>query len=144
MKMSDRGLKFLIEVEGFKRKAYKDTKGLLTIGVGHLILPNEKHLLTATLTDEQVSLLLAKDLESREVTVNHVIHNDITQYQFDALVSLCFNIGIGGFTNSTVAKVINNGEFEKVAWAMRMWNKPKEIIGRREKEVKLFTTGNYK
>lgn len=144
MKTSNIGIDFLMSLEGFKNKAYKDTKGLWTIGVGHLILSNEKHLLTATLTNLEVNLLLSKDLVKYETTVNHVIHNDITQYQFDALVSFCFNIGCSGFANSTVAKVINAGKFDKVADAMRMWNKPKEIIGRREKEVRLFTTAKYK
>lgn len=144
MKMSRTGIEFLIGLEGFKTKAYKDTKGLWTIGVGHLILPGERHLLEDVLTDAEVKALLAKDLIKYERAVNHTIHNDVTQYQFDALVSLCFNIGCNGFRNSTVARVVNNGEFNKVADAMRMWNKPIEIKGRREKEVKLFTTGKYK
>lgn len=144
MKTSKSGIDFLISLEGFRNKAYKDTKGLWTIGVGHLILDNEKELLTFVLNDNQIKDLLSKDLQKYETTVNHVIHNDITQYQFDSLVSLCFNIGCSGFSNSTVAKVINRGEFDKVADAMRMWNKPVEIKGRREKEIKLFTTGSYK
>ena len=144
MKMSNNGVEFLIGLEGFKTKAYKDTKGLWTIGVGHLILPGEHHLLDKELSKKQVEELLAKDLEKYETTVNHTMHNDVTQYQFDALVSLCFNIGCNGFRNSTVARVINNGEFNKVADAMMMWNKPKEITGRRSKEVRLFCTGSYK
>ena len=144
MKMSEAGIKFLIGLEGFKIKAYRDTKGLWTIGVGHLILPREHYLLTELLSNERVEELFAKDLEKYETAVNHTIHNDVTQYQFDALVSFCFNIGCNGFRNSTVARVINNGEFNKVADAMMMWNKPKEIIGRRSKEVRLFCTGSYK
>ena len=144
MKMSNYGIKFLIGLEGFKVKAYKDTKGLWTIGVGHLIQPGEHYFLSAVLTDKEVEVMFAKDLEKYETAVNRTIHNDVTQYQFDALVSLCFNIGCNGFRNSTVARVINNGEFNKVADAMMMWNKPKEILGRRSKEVRLFCTGSYK
>ncbi len=144
MKMSKAGIKFLSEREAKKNKAYPDSKGLMTIGIGHLIKPDEKHLLTAILTDFEIEELFAKDLEKYETAVNHTIHNDVTQYQFDALVSLCFNIGCNGFSNSTVARVINNGEFNKVADAMMMWNKPKEIVGRRSKEVRLFCTGSYK
>lgn len=144
MKMSEDGIKLLVGLEGFKVEAYKDTKGLWTIGVGHLILPGEHYLLKELLSNERVEELLANDLEKYETTVNHTIHNDVTQYQFDALVSFCFNIGCNGFRNSTVARVINNGEFNKVADAMMMWNKPKEIIGRRSKEVRLFCTGSYK
>ena len=144
MKMSEDGIKFLIGLEGFKVKAYKDTKGLWTIGVGHLILPGEHYLLKELLSNERVEELFASDLEKYETAVNHTIHNDVTQYQFDSLVSLCFNIGCNGFRNSTVAKRVNSGLFDKVADAMMMWNKPKEILGRRSKEVRLFCTGSYK
>ena len=51
-------LDFITKEEGSRNKAYKDTKGLWTIGVGHLIKADEQHLITATLTDEQVEELL--------------------------------------------------------------------------------------
>ena len=51
-------LAFISKEEGIRNKAYKDSKGLWTIGVGHLIKPDEQHLITATLTDEQVQDLL--------------------------------------------------------------------------------------
>ena len=44
--------------EGKKNTAYKDSKGLWTIGVGHLIKPSEQYLLHATLTDQQIDLSL--------------------------------------------------------------------------------------
>ena len=143
MNISKSGMDFITARESREHKAYKDTKGLWTIGIGHLILDSESILLKVTLTDKEIDDLFLKDLSKYEKTVNSVIKVPLTQYQYDALVSFCFNIGRGGFADSTVARVINNNEFSKVPDAMKMWNKPSEIIGRREKEIKLFVTGKY-
>ena len=56
-------LEFITKEEGSRNKAYKDSKGLPTIGVGHLIKSDEAYLLTATLTDDQVEDLLRSDLK---------------------------------------------------------------------------------
>ena len=55
-------LDFIIKEEGARNKAYKDSKGLWTIGVGHLIKADEQHLINTTLTDAQVEDLLKSDL----------------------------------------------------------------------------------
>ena len=73
MNVSQRGLDFIISEEGFKNKAYKDVKGLPTIGVGHLILPTETHLLSKTLTNQEVRELLKKDIQRFEKCVNDAI-----------------------------------------------------------------------
>jgi lysozyme len=144
MRMSEAGLQFLIGLEGKRNKAYKDTKCLWTIGVGHLLLDTEHEMINKTLTDKEVETLLANDLVRFERCVNQALQKEIKQSQYDALVSLAFNVGCNGFTYSTVVKRIKANEFDLVDEAMRMWNKPKEIIGRREKEIKLFMTGKYK
>lgn len=65
----------------------------------------------------------------------------LNQNQFDSLVSLCFNIGVDGFKNSTLVKKINAGAANSVIEAaFMMWRKPVEIIGRRKREVKLYFT----
>ena len=56
-------LDFITKEEGARNKAYKDSKGLWTIGVGHLIKADEQNLINATLTDEQVKELLKSDLK---------------------------------------------------------------------------------
>lgn len=62
------------------------------------------------------------------------------QHQFDALVSLCFNIGPGAFAGSTVAKRLKAGDIAGVAEAILMWNKPAAIISRRQGEYDQFRT----
>ncbi len=131
-------LSFITKEEGARNKAYKDSKGLWTIGVGHLIKPDEQHLITATLTDEQVEDLLKSDLKWCSEAVESSVKVPLSQNQFDALYSLCFNIGGTAFKNSTVVKRINAGDLKGAADAIEMWNKPAVLINRRKREKALF------
>jgi lysozyme len=144
-KMSLKGIDFLIKEEGFKNKAYKDSKGILTIGVGHkIILPSENYLLNKTLTNSEVQQLLKKDLKRFEKVVNDSIIYPMSQNKFDSLVSLGFNIGESGFRTSSLAKRINSKmSNEEIIKAFLMWNKLSELINRRIKEARLFITGDY-
>lgn len=143
-KMSAKGIDFLIAREGFKNKAYKDSKGLWTIGVGHLILPNESYLLNKVLTNQEVRELLNKDLPKYEAAVNDTILFPLPQNEFDALVSLCFNIGTEAFKKSTLAKRINSKlSKDEIINAFSMWNSKGLLVNRRALEARLFTTDNY-
>lgn len=144
MTTSTNGVNFIKWVEGVRYKAYKDSKGLWTIGVGHLILPTEKDLLTKTLTDLEVLNLLKKDLQKAEQAVNDAILIPIKQNEFDSLVSLCFNIGVNAFKGSTLARMINlKSSNDSINKAFAAWKIPFTIEGRRAKEIRLFNTGNY-
>lgn len=131
-------LDFITKEEGARNKAYKDSKGLWTIGVGHLIKADEQNLITATLTDEQVEDLLRSDLKWCSEAVETSVKVPLQQHQFDALYSLCFNIGETNFRNSTVVKKINAGDMNGAAAAIEMWNKPAVLINRRKREKALF------
>ena len=131
-------LSFIIKEEGARNKAYKDSKGLWTIGVGHLIKADEQHLINATLTDEQVQELLRSDLRWCSEAVESSVRVSLTQNQFDALYSLCFNIGETNFKRSTVVKKINDNDLKGAADAILMWNKPEVLINRRKRERALF------
>lgn len=63
------------------------------------------------LMSKTVSDVLKGDLGSYETAVNTKITQTLTQDEFDALVSLCFNIGTGAFANSPVTKKINEGKY---------------------------------
>lgn len=131
-------LSYIIEEEGKRNKAYKDTKGLWTIGVGHLIKPDEQHLITATLSDEEVEELLRSDLKWCSEAVEGAVKVPLQQAQFDALYSLCFNIGGTAFKNSTVVRKLNAGDYQGAADAILMWNKPAVLEKRRRRERELF------
>lgn len=138
MAIAESTLDYITEEEGFRNKAYKDSKGLPTIGVGHLIKSDEQHLLNATLTDEQVKELLRSDLKWCSEAVESSVKVPLTQKQFDALYSLCFNIGGTAFKNSTVVKRLNAGDYKGAADAILMWNKPAVLEKRRRRERDLF------
>jgi hypothetical protein len=61
------------------------------------------------------------------------------QHEFDAFVSVCFNVG-PKFKTSTAIRKFNQGDKKRAAAAILMWNKPPEIRGRRKDEYRQFTT----
>ena len=138
MAIAESTLSFITKEEGSKNKAYHDSKGLLTIGVGHLIRADEPHLVNAVLTDEQVKDLLKNDLKWCSEAVEGAVKVPLTQNQFDALYSLCFNIGPTAFKNSTVVRKINENDLKGAADAILMWNRPAVLQKRRERERNLF------
>ena len=131
-------LDFITKEEGARNKAYKDSKGLWTIGVGHLIKADEQHLINTTLTNDQVEDLLKSDLKWCSEAVESSVKVPLTQNQIDALYSLCFNIGETNFRKSTVVKKINANDLNGAADAILMWNKPDVLINRRKRERALF------
>jgi len=138
MAIAESTLAFITKEEGYRNKAYKDSKGLLTIGVGHLIKTSEPHLVNATLSDQEVKDLLKSDLKWCSEAVESSVKVPLTQNQFDALYSLCFNIGEGAFRKSTVVKKINQNDLKGAADAILMWNKPEVLVKRRQRERALF------
>lgn len=147
---SQNGVDFLIAQEGFETKAYLDSAGILTIGVGHVILPGEEYLESATLTTQEVQNLLIADLGTYVNKVRQKVNVSVTQNMFDAMVSLCFNIGVNGFANSSVLSKINQGYYFQAADAFLLWNKitinGKLVVNaglqaRRNRERTLFLTG---
>jgi len=138
MAIAESTLDFITKEEGFKNKAYKDSKGLLTIGVGHLIKSSEPHLITATLSDQEVKDLLKSDLRWCSEAVESSVRIPLTQRQYDALYSLCFNIGESAFRKSTVVKRINANDLKGAADAIEMWDKPAVLIPRRKREKAMF------
>jgi GH24 family phage-related lysozyme (muramidase) len=151
--VSQQGLDFLVAQEGFIPYAYNDSQGHATFGVGHLL-----HHGPVTAADRVkwgtkakpkpralVLRLLREDLAKRfEPAVRETVKRPLKAHQFDALVSMAFNIGAGGFRGSTVVKRLNAGDFHGAADAMMMWRKPPEIIPRRRRELRLFLDGIYR
>jgi lysozyme len=147
MKTSKQGLEFIASWEGLELTPYKDAAGLLTIGVGHLIKPSE---VFTKLTHDDALQLFADDIDPREQQVSQLITRpDIKQHQFDAFVSLTFNIGIGAFKNSSALKLFNSYAFDSTVGARFLpWNKAggrvlKGLVRRRQAEKTLFETGQY-
>lgn len=124
MNTSDAGRKAIMQREGVRLTAYRDSVGILTIGVGHTAAagypaPQPGMVITAGECDD----ILRRDLRKFETAVNAAITRPMTQNQFDAFVSLAFNIGPGAFKGSSVVRYFNTGDNEKAAQAFMMWDK---------------------
>ena len=141
MKTSQKGLDLIKKFEGFSDKEYICPAGKPTIGYGHVILPFEHF--PSAITKDEAETLLKKDLQSREKSLNILVKVSINQNQFDALMSLIYNIGVANFKQSTLLKFINDRLFDKVPDQFRRWkyiNKvaSKGLLNRREEEIKLW------
>lgn len=148
MKISNSGIELIKKFEGFRGVAYQCPAKVWTIGYGATYYANNKRVVPGdTITEEQATVLL-KTLSDRNyaLPVDKMTRDDITQNQFDALVSLAYNIGVGNFQKSTVLRLVNkNPNDPKIAEAFMMWNKVngKEVLGltrRRKEESKLYFT----
>lgn len=147
MRTSDKGIKFISQWEGFSPTAYMDDNDGYTIGYGHLIQgQDEQWLVGATITKEQALELLKKDVGIAEASVYTWVTAPLNQNQFDALVSLIYNIGGGQFRTSTLRTRINlNDTKERITEAWQRWNKDdgrvvQGLVNRRKAETDLFFT----
>lgn len=141
MKTSQRGIDLIKEFEGYSERVYMCAGGKYTIGYGHTrgVEPGD------TCTREQAEEYLRMDVVEAEETIEALVKVPLTQNQFDALVSLVYNIGSGNFYDSTIRRVINNNvsdinEYRK-AWLMWVKSKGKILKGlerRRIAEYNLF------
>lgn len=154
--LSQAGYEELCDYEGFSPTPYLDSVGVKTVGFGATAsdIP-DLHLWS---WDKEISLedalkMLKKHQQKYADAVNKKLTVDIEQHQFDALVTITYNIGTGGMEGSTFIKRVNAGMSPKsVAEAMMMWNKGtirgkraviNGLTNRRKAEGELYMTGNY-
>lgn len=143
MKTSQAGVDLIKLFEGLRFDAYYDAVGVLTIGYGHTG-PDVK--INSRVNEQQAEILLKKDLERFENTVRQSVRVVLNQFQFDALVSFCFNVGSAAFIESSLLRRLNEKEDPYVVAKEELprWNKGEkgqELAGltrRRAAEIELF------
>ena len=113
---SANGRKLIEQFEGCSLHAYLDQRGIPTIGYGH----TQGATMGQTCTQAEADAWLAEDLATAEQAVSRLVKVPLTQNQFDALVSLCYNIGQGNFAESTVLRLLNAGSIQGSAEAILM------------------------
>jgi len=137
--ITDSTLQTIIGFEGFSAKPYPDAKGW-SIGYGHYMGPSPT---MQSMTRAEAYDLLRDDVAKFSDRVKRVIQQPVTQNQFDAMVSLAYNIGETAFSASSVARYFNKGDVYAAADAFRLWNKSggayvPALAARRESERALF------
>ncbi len=142
MKTSDSGIALLKQFEGCELKAYRDSVGVLTIGYGHT--GPDVHV-GSIWTQQAADNQLKTDLEHFEHGVLNYVKVPLTQNQFDALVCLTYNIGLGNFGHSTLLRNLNAGNYQLAAEQFPVWchaggKTLKGLVKRREAEKELFLT----
>ncbi len=139
MTTSAAGRAALAAREGCRLEAYRDTMGVWTIGIGHTGRAAGRAVTPGlTIDRREAEALFAGDLKPFEAAVDDALGVAVTQGQFDALVSLAFNIGAGRFAGSTVVRELNAGRRDAAADAFLLWCRPPELKPRRLAERAQF------
>lgn len=139
--ISQTGIDLIKKFEGCKLNWYRDSVGVYTIGYGHTKGVHAG----MRITEQEAEDLLKSDLIVYEDCVKKNVKVELTQNEFDSLVSWTFNLGCGSLQKSTMLKYLNEGKKQFVTSEMVKWNKAggrvlKGLILRREAEAKLFST----
>jgi GH24 family phage-related lysozyme (muramidase) len=113
------GLALIQSFEGYRAEPAQLPDGNWVVGHGHVRIGEAGE----TLGRDEARALLSLDLAAFERSVNNAITVDITQQQFDALVSFALSIGIEAFESSTVVRRINAGDILAAGCAMDAWRK---------------------
>ena len=140
MNTGNAGISLIKSFESLSLKTYVCPGGKLTIGYGHTgsdVVPG------MVISEDQADQLLMGDLAGFAKAVSNAVHVPLGQNQFDACVSLCFNIGTGNFTSSTLVKMLNADDTAGAADQFLRWNRSNNQIlqgltRRREAERALF------
>lgn len=146
MRVDTNGLNLIKQFEGFSGKPYLDSIGVPTIGYGFTYYPNGKRVTMndSPISEEHATTLLAEIIKPYEVGVDSMTRDDITQNQFNALVSFAYNLGVKSLQGSTLLKKVNRNPNDKtirdefLKWVNAGGKKLQGLVNRRNKEAEVY------
>ena len=156
MKLSPEAIKVICHHEGIRYKPYRCPALLWTIGVGHVLYPDQAKIPmdqrgayplrpedNRTFSKDEVDGILRSDLQRFERGVGQLIPVALTQGQFDACVSFAFNVGLGTLQRSTFRQKVIRGEKDAAIASLLQYCKAggkvlKGLENRRKDEAALF------
>ena len=160
MKTSPEAIKMIKHHEGVRVKPYRCPAHLWTIGVGHVLYPEQAKLTVSErlqtplkvedfriFSMEEVDAILAQDLARFERGVARLCPVSVSnQGIFDSLVSFSFNVGLGNLQRSSLRMKTNRGEYEDAAEEFMKWTKAAGrvlpgLVKRRKDEQALYLSG---
>jgi lysozyme len=145
-KLSQKGLELIKSFEGLSLVPYVCAGGINTIGYGNTYYTNGKRVLLSDqkITTQEAEDLIKHSLSTYEKAVDSFCRDDISQGNFDALVSFAYNLGTGNLQKSTLIKKVNaNPKDVTIADEFLKWNKAngtvlKGLTRRRQAEADLY------
>lgn len=134
--------------EGCRLKAYKCPAGIWTIGYGNTQYEDGRMVKAGdVITQSRAAALLQLIVAKFAISTDMMVKQEIRQHEFDALVSFCYNVGVGNLEKSTLLRKVNRqSPSEEVRAEFMKWNKARgqELAGltrRRASEAYLFING---
>lgn len=145
MNISDKGKALIATFESCRLKAYLCPAGLATIGYGNTRYEDGTPVqLGHTITQTRAEQLFSYILNDFEAGVLSLVKSNLTQHQFDALVSFAYNVGVGNLGKSTLLKKVNKDPNDiSIGAEFLKWNKSggkilKGLTRRRQAETELY------
>lgn len=143
--------------EGFRPNAYPDPGSRdgtpWTIGYGQTRIGGRAVRKGDTITEAEAASLLIARLAETAAQVERLVKVELTDNQFGALVAFADNIGMGGagkpgFSNSTLLKKLNAGDYSAVPGQLARWKYNdgqvmQGLINRRAAEAGLWAKGSF-
>ena len=148
---SERMRKALAQEEGMRLTVYRDVAGYPTVGIGHLVLPEDGLRVGDRITREQAMDFLAADLAKAERAVADVVGNlKLYQHEFDALVDLAYNVGEGTLSpakSPALNRAIASADYEGIAQELDYRFADGQVAGglvhRSERRAQIFLEADY-
>jgi lysozyme len=143
-RIADEALALIKRWEGLKLHSYKCEAGVWTVGYGHTATAQPD----MVINEAQANLLLKKDLAQFEAAVERLVKVPLSDGQFGALVSWCFNVGESAASRSSLIRKLNKGDYDSVPGELARWNKVGNRIlpglsNRRAAEAGLWARGSH-
>lgn len=105
--------------EGYRALAYDDGVGVQTLGFGTTlgVKPGDR------ITPERALIRLVADADVYQAAMRRCVAVPLHQYEWDAYVSLTYNIGAGAFCGSTLVRRLNAGDYAGACAEISRWNR---------------------
>lgn len=141
-KINNKGLNLIKDFEKLRLDCYNDGYGFKTIGWGHLVSKNEPWRIGDKITVVKADELLVKDLSKAVADVNRFVKVPLSQNQFDACVSLSFNLGSISAAKTLLAR-LNAKDYDGAGKAFGRYifaagQRSRGLVRRRKAEQMLF------
>lgn len=142
--ISQDGLKFIQKFEDLRLESYLPTPNdVWTIGYGTTRINGRSVVKGEKITHRQAKEYFREDILKFQNAINDLVKVELTQNQFDALVSFVYNIGVGAFSKSTLLKKLNSGDYAGASREFKRWNKQagkvlRGLTKRRNEEAEMF------